>query len=64
MMRDARNKITAETHDMKLEDLKKYIDNQLKKSTWNLSVNNIKLRFYHTPQVWFIFYYLLAARGS
>jgi len=33
MMRDARNKITAETQDMKLEDLKKYIDNQLKKST-------------------------------
>ena len=32
MMWDARNKITAETQDMKLEDLKKYIDNQLKKS--------------------------------
>ena len=40
MMRDARNKITAETHDMKLEDLKKNIDNQLKNSTWNLLVNN------------------------
>ena len=32
MMRDARNKITAETQNMKLEDLKKYIDNQLKNS--------------------------------
>ena len=28
MMRDAWNKITTVTQDMKLEDLKKYIDNQ------------------------------------
>jgi hypothetical protein len=32
MMRDARNKITAETQNMKFEELKKYIDNQLKNS--------------------------------
>ena len=32
MMRDARNKITAETQNMNFEELKKYIDNQLKNS--------------------------------
>jgi len=32
MIREAWNKITPETQNMKLEDLKKYIDNQLKKS--------------------------------
>ncbi len=32
MMRDARNKITAETQNMKFDELKKYIDTQIKKS--------------------------------
>jgi len=32
MMRDARNKITAETQNMRFEEFRKYIDNQLKKS--------------------------------
>ena len=31
-MRDARNKITAETQNMKFDELKKYIDNQIKNS--------------------------------
>lgn len=32
MMREDRNKIAAETQNMKLENLKEYIDNQLKNS--------------------------------
>ena len=32
MMRDARNKISAETQNMKFDELKKYINNQLKNS--------------------------------
>jgi len=32
MMRDARDKISADTQNMKLEELKKYIENQLKKN--------------------------------
>lgn len=32
MMREARNKISAETQNMNFEELKKYIDNQLKNS--------------------------------
>jgi len=32
MMRDARDKITGETQHMKLEELKKYIENQIKTS--------------------------------
>ena len=32
MMRDARDKISAETQNMKLEELKRYIDIKLKKN--------------------------------
>ncbi len=32
MMRDIRDKISAETQNMKFDELKKYIDNQIKNS--------------------------------